>query len=257
MTTDRVYRPAMSQERAMAELFRCAGTQFDPILVRQFVEMLEGDRGQLRSQVATRWLLGLDPQAANAYWDFTAGPAPPSTARRPANTGSSRPSCWTTCTTPWSSSIRWAASSPGTTASERLDGHRRREHPPAAMASGNPQAGRRKGPRDRRDRVPGAGGDQLRRAVAAAAHGERAQRAHRGRRQPRDSGNRRRRQRPRARSSSCTTHPRRPRWRSAARAWRTRPPAIRLRWWPTVPSSTAYTPCSSPPTSSSRPLARC
>ena len=76
MTTDRVYRPAISQERAMAELFRCAGTQFDPILVRQFVEMFEGDRGQLRKQVATRWLLGLDPQVANAYWDFSAGPAP-------------------------------------------------------------------------------------------------------------------------------------------------------------------------------------
>ena len=75
MTTDRVYRPALSQERAMAELFRCAGTQFDPILVRQFVEMLEGDRGQLRKQVATRWLLELDPQAANAYWDLTASSA--------------------------------------------------------------------------------------------------------------------------------------------------------------------------------------
>jgi diguanylate cyclase (GGDEF)-like protein len=76
MTTDRVYRPAMSQERAMAELFRCAGSQFDPILVRQFVEMLEGDRGQLRKQVATRWLLALDPQTANAYWDFTATAVP-------------------------------------------------------------------------------------------------------------------------------------------------------------------------------------
>ncbi len=76
MTTDRVYRSALSQERAMAELFRCAGAQFDPILVRQFVEMLEGDRGQLRKQVAARWLLRLDPQASNAYWDFTAGPAP-------------------------------------------------------------------------------------------------------------------------------------------------------------------------------------
>lgn len=74
MTTDRVYRPAMSQDRAMAELFRCAGTQFDPILVRQFVEMLEGDRGQLRKEVAARWLLGLDPQASNSYWDFAAGP---------------------------------------------------------------------------------------------------------------------------------------------------------------------------------------
>jgi diguanylate cyclase (GGDEF)-like protein/PAS domain S-box-containing protein len=75
MTSDRVYRPALSQERAMAELFRCAGSQFDPILVRQFVEMLEGDRGQLRKQVATRWLLSLDPQTANAYWDFSAAPA--------------------------------------------------------------------------------------------------------------------------------------------------------------------------------------
>ncbi|MGO9110039.1 MAG: diguanylate cyclase domain-containing protein [Thermoguttaceae bacterium] len=76
MTTDHVYRPALSQERAMAELFRCAGSQFDPILVRQFVEMLEGDRGQLRKHVAARWLLSLDPQTANAYWDFTATPAP-------------------------------------------------------------------------------------------------------------------------------------------------------------------------------------
>jgi diguanylate cyclase (GGDEF)-like protein len=76
MTSDRVYRPALSQERAMAELFRCAGSQFDPILVRQFVEMLEGDRGQLRKQVAARWLLALDPQTANAYWDFTAAPPP-------------------------------------------------------------------------------------------------------------------------------------------------------------------------------------
>jgi len=76
MTTDRVYRPALSQERAMAELFRCAGSQFDPILVRQFVEMLEGDRGQLRKQVATRWLLSLDHQTANAYWDFAADATP-------------------------------------------------------------------------------------------------------------------------------------------------------------------------------------
>ena len=76
MTTDRVYRPALSQERAMAELFRCAGSQFDPILVRQFVEMLEGDRGQLRKQVAARWLLSLDPQTANTYWNFTTAPIP-------------------------------------------------------------------------------------------------------------------------------------------------------------------------------------
>ena len=100
MTTDRVYRPAFSQERAMAELFRCAGSQFDPILVRQFTEMLEGDRGQLRKDVATRWLLSLDPQTANAYWNFTAvalrRPLPAARARP----RSSKPSSSTTCTTP-------------------------------------------------------------------------------------------------------------------------------------------------------------
>ena len=35
MTTDHVYRPARSRERALAELFEFAGSQFDPELVRQ------------------------------------------------------------------------------------------------------------------------------------------------------------------------------------------------------------------------------
>jgi diguanylate cyclase (GGDEF)-like protein len=36
MTTDRVYRSRLSHERAMAELERCAGTQFDPDVVAAF-----------------------------------------------------------------------------------------------------------------------------------------------------------------------------------------------------------------------------
>ncbi|RKO67562.1 HD-GYP domain-containing protein [Desulfofundulus salinus] len=36
MTSDRVYRPRMSKEMASEELFRCAGTQFDPQLVEVF-----------------------------------------------------------------------------------------------------------------------------------------------------------------------------------------------------------------------------
>jgi diguanylate cyclase (GGDEF)-like protein/putative nucleotidyltransferase with HDIG domain len=36
MTTDRVYRSRLSHERAMAELERCAGTQFDPEVVSAF-----------------------------------------------------------------------------------------------------------------------------------------------------------------------------------------------------------------------------
>ena len=75
MTTDHVYRPAMSQERAMVELFHCAGTQFDPELVRQFVEFREGDAARLPPAVASRWLRDLDPRRPTRYWDFTAAGA--------------------------------------------------------------------------------------------------------------------------------------------------------------------------------------
>ena len=70
MITDRVYRPAVSQERAIAELFACAGTQFDPHMVRRFVEFREGDRTQLHREVAARWLHDLAPEVANSYWDL-------------------------------------------------------------------------------------------------------------------------------------------------------------------------------------------
>jgi diguanylate cyclase (GGDEF)-like protein len=75
MTTDRVYRPAMPQERAIFELFECAGTQFDPVLVRQFASLHEADRAELHQEVASRWLHALEPELANSYWEFS-GPAP-------------------------------------------------------------------------------------------------------------------------------------------------------------------------------------
>ncbi|MDR7867389.1 MAG: diguanylate cyclase [Sporomusaceae bacterium] len=44
MTSDRPYRTAMTHEAAVAEIKRCAGTQFDPAIVRKFLRQL-GNRG--------------------------------------------------------------------------------------------------------------------------------------------------------------------------------------------------------------------
>jgi HD-GYP domain-containing protein (c-di-GMP phosphodiesterase class II) len=40
MTSDRIYRPKRSADAALAELRRCAGTQFDPGIVAAFTEEL-------------------------------------------------------------------------------------------------------------------------------------------------------------------------------------------------------------------------
>jgi len=68
MTTDQVYRRAMSRERALSELFTHAGTQFDPDLVKLFGELYE--RGPLQDAVSKRWLEELDPSMANSLWQF-------------------------------------------------------------------------------------------------------------------------------------------------------------------------------------------
>ncbi len=39
MTEDRVYRPARSHEEAVAELIRCSGSDFDPIIVKAFLSI--------------------------------------------------------------------------------------------------------------------------------------------------------------------------------------------------------------------------
>jgi putative nucleotidyltransferase with HDIG domain len=50
MTSDRIYRSAMSQEEARAELQRCAGTQFDARVVEAFLRVLDSyaEPGSLR-----------------------------------------------------------------------------------------------------------------------------------------------------------------------------------------------------------------
>jgi HD-GYP domain-containing protein (c-di-GMP phosphodiesterase class II) len=40
MTTGRIYKKQMGKDDAIKELKRCTGTQFDPILVDKFIEIL-------------------------------------------------------------------------------------------------------------------------------------------------------------------------------------------------------------------------
>lgn len=51
MTNDRSYRPAMSIESAAAELRRCAGTQFDPAIVSEFLQMLQEESPSLAASI--------------------------------------------------------------------------------------------------------------------------------------------------------------------------------------------------------------
>ncbi|MDP6443002.1 MAG: diguanylate cyclase [Pirellulaceae bacterium] len=70
MTTDHVYRKAMSRERAMAELFENAGTQFDPSMVKGFCGFVSSGQVRLEAQVARRWLQEVDLRAANLKWEW-------------------------------------------------------------------------------------------------------------------------------------------------------------------------------------------
>lgn len=68
MTTDHVYRPAMSRERALAELARFAGTQFDPELANDYHRMLEANPEVVHCHVIQRWLGDLKKKSSNSRW---------------------------------------------------------------------------------------------------------------------------------------------------------------------------------------------
>ena len=72
----------MPSERAMGELFRCAGMHFDPRLVQEFHNHQSSDQSKLLSGVAGRWLKQLSPEGANSMWQL----------RSPELAGSNSPS---------------------------------------------------------------------------------------------------------------------------------------------------------------------
>lgn len=72
MTTDQVYRPARSRERAIATLYENAGTQFDPELVGSYCELFSKDQSRLDADVAARWLGTVSAQADRLPWNPSA-----------------------------------------------------------------------------------------------------------------------------------------------------------------------------------------
>jgi diguanylate cyclase (GGDEF)-like protein/PAS domain S-box-containing protein len=68
MTTDHVYRPAMSRERALAELAKFAGTQFDPNLALDYQRMLEDHPEVVHGGTINRWLNKLRTSQPNQRW---------------------------------------------------------------------------------------------------------------------------------------------------------------------------------------------
>ena len=71
MTTDHVYRPARSRERALAELFEFAGSQFDPELVRQFQELFPQDQNLLTENWPAAGCIGLPKDGNQLPWSGT------------------------------------------------------------------------------------------------------------------------------------------------------------------------------------------
>lgn len=68
MTTEHVYRPARSRERAIHELQSYSGTQFDPELTIDFTRLVEGQPELLSGSVVNRWLQQLQPEQCDQLW---------------------------------------------------------------------------------------------------------------------------------------------------------------------------------------------
>ena len=81
MTCDQVYRRALPRERALHELFRNAGSQFDPKLVRSFAELEITNK--LHRTVVSHWLRTLEATQSNRFWRGTPIKGAPGTANEP------------------------------------------------------------------------------------------------------------------------------------------------------------------------------
>lgn len=60
MTSERAYRPALTQDQAIAELRRCAGEQFDPMVVQVFLDIVRDEERMRAVADRDRVALGLE-----------------------------------------------------------------------------------------------------------------------------------------------------------------------------------------------------
>jgi len=72
MTSDQVYRPAMSRESAVGNLFAGSGLQFDPDLTRAFVRSIERSTVWPPEKVKLSWLRGLQVRPNELPWSAPA-----------------------------------------------------------------------------------------------------------------------------------------------------------------------------------------
>ncbi|MEX0794460.1 MAG: diguanylate cyclase [Pirellulaceae bacterium] len=68
MTSDQIFRKALTTNQALAELKSGGGTQFDPELVANFCDLQTLLTDQVRLSVVQNWLKRMNPEQANSYW---------------------------------------------------------------------------------------------------------------------------------------------------------------------------------------------
>jgi diguanylate cyclase (GGDEF)-like protein len=82
MTTDHIYRRALSRERAVAELFEFAGSQFDPQFVTAFCSLISSNQVDFGGKLAHRWLHDIKAASANQIWGLGQSQSSPAVSTR-------------------------------------------------------------------------------------------------------------------------------------------------------------------------------
>jgi diguanylate cyclase (GGDEF)-like protein/PAS domain S-box-containing protein len=90
LTAGQANRPALPREQALAALAADAGKRFDPILVKQFTELLSHEQDALTQQIAGRWFNELGKKQSELPWASAMAAAATAPAPAPLVSGEAR-----------------------------------------------------------------------------------------------------------------------------------------------------------------------